>query len=57
MTLPDKLLEKLVCPGCRGELEYLRDKEKLVCHRCHLAYRVDAGVPVLLVDEAERLNK
>ncbi|UCE25464.1 MAG: Trm112 family protein [Candidatus Zixiibacteriota bacterium] len=54
--LPDKLLEKLVCPQCRGKLQYLSDAEKLLCDRCRLAYRIDNGVPVLLIDEAEKLT-
>ncbi|NHA67984.1 Trm112 family protein [Phycicoccus flavus] len=50
------LREILRCPACRGTL---RDAEgpagpELVCenHECGLAYRIDDGVPVLLVDEA-----
>ncbi len=55
MALSEKLLEKLVCPGCKGKLEYEQSPERLVCQRCRLAYRVDDGVPVLLSDEAEKL--
>ncbi|MFV0460095.1 MAG: Trm112 family protein [Actinomycetales bacterium] len=43
----------LRCPACRHEL---RDQapERLVCVNpaCGLGYRVDDGIPVLLVDEA-----
>ena len=56
MALPDKFLAKLACPKCKGKLSYLEDKERLVCSECSLAYRVDNGVPVLLIDEAEKLN-
>ncbi|MBR7743927.1 hypothetical protein KC207_11555 [Phycicoccus sp. BSK3Z-2] len=52
------LREILRCPACRSEL---RDEAgeagpELVCvsDTCGLAYRVDDGVPVLLVDEARR---
>lgn len=52
------LREILVCPQCHSEL---RDEEgpegpELVCtsQTCALAYRIDDGVPVLLVDEARR---
>ena len=55
MPLPEKLLEKLVCPNCKGKLIYQPDKSRLECHQCRLAYRVDNDVPVLLVDEAEKL--
>lgn len=56
MTLSEKLLEKLVCPNCKGKLLYLAEKDQLICDPCGLAYRVDNGVPVLLVDEAEKLK-
>ena len=55
MVLPEKLLEKLVCPQCRGKLEYQADKDRLVCGTCKLAYAVKDNIPVLLVDEAEKL--
>ena len=55
MSLPKDLLEILVCPKCRGDLEYRREPEALLCHACHLAYRVDDGIPILLIDEASKL--
>lgn len=57
-TIQPWLREVLRCPSCRSEL---RDDTgptgpELVCTRteCGLAYRVDEGIPVLLVDEARR---
>ena len=55
MTLDDALLEILVCPKCKGELEYREDEEALLCHACELRYPVEDGIPVMLVDEAESL--
>lgn len=53
MTLPEDLLEILVCPKCKGDLEYLRaPKEELVCQACRLRYAVDDGIPIMLIDEA-----
>ena len=41
MTLPKDLLEILVCPKCKGELEYrIAPVEELVCHACRLRYAV-----------------
>lgn len=55
-TIEPWLREILRCPACRTEL---RDETgpqgpELVCAGadCGLAYRVDEGIPVLLVDEA-----
>lgn len=56
MTLPKDLIEILVCPKCKGELEYrTAPAEELVCHACHLRYAVDDGIPIMLIDEAKPL--
>jgi len=53
MTLDEELLEILVCPKCKGELEYREEEESLRCHECRLRYEIDDGIPVMLVEEAE----
>ena len=56
MSLKPELLEILVCPKCKGDLEYRPEPpESLVCHACGLVYSVDDGIPVMLVDEAKPL--
>jgi uncharacterized protein YbaR (Trm112 family) len=52
--LDPALKEILVCPNCRGELEELETESKLRCTRCGLAYPVRDGIPVMLIDEAEK---
>ena len=53
MSLSPELLEILACPKCKGDLEYRPEpEEQLVCHACRLAYRVEDGIPVMLIDEA-----
>ncbi len=55
-TIEPWLREILRCPACRSELADQRGPagDELVCtgSSCGLAYRVDDGIPVLLVDEA-----
>ncbi len=51
--LDDKLLEILACPKCKGDLEYDKEDEKLICHNCRLKYRIEDDIPVMLIDEAE----
>jgi uncharacterized protein YbaR (Trm112 family) len=53
--LDDRLLEILVCPQCKGELEYRSAECELVCHACRLRYEVRDDIPVMLVDEARPL--
>ena len=55
MSLEDKLLEILVCPKCKGELEYRREAAELVCQRCALRYEVRDDIPIMLIDEARPL--
>ena len=51
LMIDEKLLSILVCPADRGPLLYIRD-EVLYNPRLRRAYRIDDGIPVLLVDEA-----
>lgn len=53
MTLDPKLLGILACPQDKGPLTYDEDKQLLVNKRLGVAYRIDDGIPVLLIDEAE----
>jgi len=55
MPLPEKLLEKLVCPQCKGKLDYDQAAATLTCPACKLAYPITDDIPVLLVDEAKKL--
>jgi hypothetical protein len=54
MTLDAELLEILVCPNDRGDLDYQADPEVLVCTTCGYRYPVRDGIPVMLIDEAEK---
>ena len=52
MSLAPQLLAILVCPKCKGALEYREAAAVLVCSRCRLAYPVRDDIPVMLIDEA-----
>ena len=50
----DLLMELLVCPACKGDLQ-LTDRgteQTLVCRPCRLAYPVRDGIPIMLLDKA-----
>lgn len=53
--LKKELLEILACPKCKGDLEYDMEAEKLICQECRLAYRIEDGIPIMLIDEAEKI--
>jgi len=54
VSLDPELLEILVCPNDRGEIEYLQAEEIIVCSTCGYRYPVRDGIPVMLIDEAEK---
>lgn len=51
-----RLLEILVCPVTRAPLEYDRDANELISKKAGLAYPIRDGVPIMLEDEARKLE-
>jgi uncharacterized protein YbaR (Trm112 family) len=51
-----KLLEILVCPLCKGPLDYLKDRQELVCKPDRLAFPIRDGIPVMLEEEARAFS-
>ena len=51
-----KLLDILACPKCKGDLEYDEKNKKLICRKCQLAYAIKDDIPIMLIDEAERIQ-
>jgi hypothetical protein len=56
MALSKELLDILACPKCRGGLTLTEKGDGLVCETCRLKYRIDDDIPIMLIDEAERLG-
>ena len=50
-----KLLEVLACPRCLGRLQYDKDNQRFICHYEYIAYPIENGVPVLLIERAKPL--
>lgn len=57
MALDSKLLALLVCPLCKGELNYDRVVNELICEFDQLAYPVHDDIPVMLPEEARALSE
>lgn len=51
-----RLLDLLVCPICKGALQYDRQAQELICPRDKLAYPVRDGIPLMLVDLARDMT-
>ena len=52
-----RLLEILVCPLTKSPLRYDRKTQELVSKKACLAYPVRNGIPIMLVDEARKLEE
>jgi uncharacterized protein YbaR (Trm112 family) len=55
-SVDPKLLEILVCPVTKTPLEYDAEKQELISRAARLAYPIRDGIPIMLADEARRLD-
>ncbi len=56
VKLRKELLEILACPKCKGNIRFDEQKDGLVCEKCKLLYPVKEGIPIMLIDKAEKLD-
>lgn len=56
MPLDRELLDILACPESKAPLLYFEEEQFLFCPTSKLKYRIEDGIPVMLVDEAERVS-
>ncbi|MBK0400731.1 Trm112 family protein [Limibaculum sp. M0105] len=52
-----RLLESLVCPATGGKLVLDRARGELVSKAAGLAYPIRSGIPIMLIDEARKLDE
>ena len=50
------LLDVLVCPNCKGSLQYDEKAQELICQKEKLAYPIKDGIPAMLIDEARDMS-
>lgn len=56
MPIDKELLDILACPKCKGDIQLTEKGDGLVCDACKLIYPIKDGIPVMLIDEAIKLN-
>ena len=56
-SLDPALLKILVCPVTRGPLRYDEAAQELISEQAGLAFPVKEGVPVMVLEEARRLDE
>ena len=56
MAINKELLEILACPKCKGDIILDESRNGLVCNECKLLYHIRDDIPVMLIEEAEKLD-
>ena len=55
-SMESRLLDTLVCPLCKGRLDFDRAQAELICRADRMAFPVRDGIPVMLESEARSLD-
>lgn len=56
MAIQQELLDILACPKCKGDIRLNNSKNSLICDTCKLQYQIKDDIPVMLIDEAEKIE-
>lgn len=57
MPIDKELLDILACPKCKGDIYLTQDGNGLICNACRLMYEIKDDIPVMLIDEAIKLDE
>jgi len=57
MTISKELLDILACPKCKGKIYLNEAEDGLICDNCKLIYRIEDGIPIMLIDEATKISE
>jgi uncharacterized protein YbaR (Trm112 family) len=52
-----ELLEILACPKCKGPVTLTERNDGVVCNSCRLLYEIRDDIPVMLIDEAKKIEE
>lgn len=55
MGIDKELLEIICCPQCKGDIRLTESEDGFICEACKLKYPIKDGIPVMLIDQAEKL--
>ena len=47
----------LICPKTKGPLTYDKKKQELISKKAKLAYPIEDGIPVMLIEKARKIKK
>ena len=54
--LNNNALDVLVCPVCKGKLQYDKEHQELICRFDKLAYPISRGIPMMVEETARKLE-
>lgn len=55
MAVSKELLEILVCPKCKGQVQLNETQDGLICEACKLLYEIKEDIPIMLIDQAKEI--
>ena len=57
MAITKELLDILVCPKCKGDIHLNASGDGLICDKCKLLYEIKDDIPIMLIDEAKKIEE
>ena len=51
------LLKILICPKTKGPLTYDKKKQELISKKANLAYPIENGIPIMIIEKARKIKK
>jgi uncharacterized protein YbaR (Trm112 family) len=57
MAISKELLDILVCPKCKGDIYLNAEGDGLICDNCKLLYEIRDDIPIMLIDEAKKIEE
>ena len=57
MGVDKDLLDILVCPKCKGDIHLNENEDGLICESCKLMYAIKDDIPIMLIDDAIKLEE
>jgi len=56
VAISKDLLDILACPKCKGDLRLTEKEDGLICETWRLLYEICDDIPIMLIDEAKKLD-
>jgi uncharacterized protein YbaR (Trm112 family) len=55
MAIQKELFDILACPKCKGDIRLNESENGLICDNCKLLYHIKDDIPVMLIEDAEKI--